>query len=219
MKWWMERAEIVKQWCFACHCHIPRTDVSCVKWDSKCWQMLMFPWSGLNRFRIKATLDFISPHHPAIMFTVSSHSLAFHTSKDITWLWDINLCAVELWPVFLLHNMKHKWTHSSHGNNYISQSPKVAGDLYPIKAFALKKKNIHHLLYPPWSSPGLMEQICAFYPWLRGMICLYPLFESSRFLVTPGLMHWTLEDIRKNNYQHLLGQPSSFLQIFLVLRG
>lgn len=140
MKWWMERAEIVKQWCFACHCHIPRTDVSCVKWDSKCWQMLMFPWSGLNRFRIKATLDFISPHHPAIMFTVSSHSLAFHTSKDITWLWDINLCAVELWPVFLLHNMKHKWTHSSHGNNYISQSPKVAGDLYPVKAFALKKR-------------------------------------------------------------------------------
>lgn len=44
---------------------------------------------------------------------MSSHSLAFHTSKDITWLQDTDLRAVELWPVFLLHNTKH----SSHRIN------------------------------------------------------------------------------------------------------
>ena len=140
MKWWMERAEIVKQRYFACHCHIPRTDVSRVKWDSKCWQVLMFPWSGLNRFRIKATLEFFFFPPLTIVFTVSSHSLAFHTSKDITSLQDTNLCAVELWPVFLLCNTKHKWIRSSHrNNNYISQSPKVAGELHPVKAFSLKQ--------------------------------------------------------------------------------
>lgn len=119
--------------------------------------------------------------------------------------------------VLLLHNTRNKWAQSSHRNiNYISQSPKVAGELRS-EGICLETRNSHYPLCPPWSSPGLVEQI---HPWLRRKICLYPLFESSGFPIKPDLMHWTQEDERKSNYQHLFYHPFLFLlRIFLVLQG
>lgn len=73
----------------------------------------MFPSSGLNRFRTKDTPDFF--FHLTIAFAVSSHSLAFHASKDITCLRDTNLSC---WALARFRN-----------NNHISQSPKVPGEL------------------------------------------------------------------------------------------